>query len=50
MTADGATVYAMDDTGMIAELPVSGTTHSATTFSGAGGQPLALIRVAAALP
>lgn len=50
ITADGATVYAMDDTGMIAELPVSGTTHSATTFSGAGGQPLALIRVAAALP
>jgi len=49
MTPDGATVYAMDDTGMIAELPVKGA-RAATTFSGAGGQPMALIRVAAALP
>jgi hypothetical protein len=49
MTADGTTLYAMDNTGMIAELPVAGTTHSATTFNGAGGQPLALIRVAAVL-
>lgn len=49
ITPDGATVYAMDDTGMIAELPVKGA-RAATTFSGAGGQPMALIRVAAALP
>ncbi|OLD48406.1 MAG: hypothetical protein AUI42_12670 [Actinobacteria bacterium 13_1_40CM_2_65_8] len=47
MAPDGATVYAMDDTGMIAELPVKGA-RAATTFGGAGGQPLALIRVAAA--
>jgi hypothetical protein len=49
MTPDGATLYAMDDTGMIAELPVKGS-RAANTFSGAAGQPLALIRVAAALP
>ncbi len=45
MTPDGATVYAMADTGMIAELPMTGA-HAATTFNGADGQPLALIRVA----
>jgi hypothetical protein len=47
MSPDGSTVYAVNDAGMIAALPMAGT-HSATTFGGAGGQPLALIRVAAA--
>ena len=47
MSPDGATVYAVSDTGLIAELPMAGA-HSPTTFGGAGGQPLALIRVAAA--
>jgi DNA-binding beta-propeller fold protein YncE len=46
MSPDGATVYAVNDTGLIAELAMAGS-HSATTFGGAGGQPLALIRVAA---
>ncbi len=45
MSPDGATVYAINDTGLIAELPMAGA-HSATTFGGAGGQPLALMRVA----
>ena len=49
MTADGATVYAMSDGGMIAELPMGGA-HTPTKFDGPAGQPLALIRVAAALP
>ena len=44
MTPDGTTLYAIDDTGMIAELPMKGA-HAATTFGGAGGQPMALIRV-----
>ena len=47
MTPDGTTVYAMNDAGMIAELPMNGA-HQATTFGGATGQPLDLIRVAAA--
>lgn len=47
MSPDGSTVYAVNDSGMIAALPMAGT-HSATTFGGAAGQPLALIRVAAA--
>lgn len=47
MSPDGSTVYAVNDAGMIAELPMAGA-HSPTTFSGAAGQPLALIRVAAA--
>jgi hypothetical protein len=47
MSPDGSTLYAVNDAGMIAELPMTGT-HSATTFSGAAGQPLALIRVSAA--
>jgi len=45
MSPDGSTVYAVNDAGMIAELPMGGT-HSPTTFSGAAGQPLALMRVA----
>jgi len=47
MSPDGSTVYAVNDAGMIAELPMSGA-HSPTTFGGAAGQPLALIRVASA--
>jgi hypothetical protein len=46
MSPDGSTVYAVNDAGMIAELSMAGG-HSSTTFGGAGGQPLALIRVAA---
>jgi hypothetical protein len=47
MSPDGSTVYAVNDAGVIAELPMTGA-HSPTTFGGAAGQPLALIRVAAA--
>ena len=46
MSPDGTTLYAINDSGMIAELPMTGA-HTATTFGGAEGQPLALIRVAA---
>jgi len=46
MSPDGTTLYAMSDGGKIAELPMAGA-HTPTTFDGAGGQPLALIRVAA---
>ncbi len=46
MSPDGTTVYAVNDAGMIAELPMTGT-HQPTRFGGAPGQPLALIRVAA---
>jgi hypothetical protein len=45
MSPDGTTVYAVRDSGMIAEISMSGS-HQMTTFSGAPGQPLALIRVA----
>jgi hypothetical protein len=44
MSPDGANVYAVNDAGMIAELPMTGS-HTPTTFGGAAGQPLALIRV-----
>jgi hypothetical protein len=47
MSPDGSTLYAISDGGMIGELPMAGA-HSPTTFGGAAGQPLALIRVAAA--
>jgi hypothetical protein len=47
MSPDGATLYVVDYAGMIAEVPMAGA-HSATTFSGALGQPLSLMRVAAA--
>ena len=45
MSPDGTTVYAVSDGGMIAEISMSGS-HQMTTFGGAPGQPLALIRVA----
>lgn len=44
LSPDGKMVYAISDAGMIAELPMSGS-HSPTTFGGAPGQPLALVRV-----
>jgi hypothetical protein len=47
MSPDGSTVYGVNDAGMIAALPMAGA-HAPTTFGGAAGQPLALIRVAAA--
>ena len=46
ISPDGTTLYAVNDAGMIAELPMVGK-HAPTTFAGAVGQPLALIRVAA---
>jgi hypothetical protein len=39
-------LYAVNDSGMIAELPMAG--GSGTKFAGAPGQPLALVRVEAA--
>jgi hypothetical protein len=45
MSPDGANVYAVNDAGMIAEVPMTGS-HTPSTFGGAPGQPLALIRVA----
>lgn len=45
MSPDGTTLYAVNDAGMIAEMPMTGS-HTPTTFGGAAGQPLALIRVA----
>jgi hypothetical protein len=45
ISPDGSTVYAVNDAGMIAELPMTGA-HTPNTFGGAAGQPLALIRVA----
>jgi hypothetical protein len=45
MSPDGTAVYAVRDDGMIAEISMSGS-HQMTTFGGAPGQPLALIRVA----
>lgn len=45
MSPDGTAVYAVRDSGMIAEISMSGS-HQVTTFGGAPGQPLGLIRVA----
>ncbi len=49
MSPDGTTVYAVRDSGMIAEVSMSGS-HQMTTFGGAPGQPLALVRVVAPGP
>jgi len=49
MSPDGANVYAVNDAGMIAEVPMTGS-HTPTTFGGAAGQPLALLRIAAPGP
>jgi hypothetical protein len=47
LSPDGSMLYAVNDAGNIAEMSMTGK-HLATTFSGAPGQPLALIRVEAA--
>ena len=47
LSPDGNMLYAVSDAGNIAEMPMGGK-HLATTFGGAPGQPLALIRVEAA--
>jgi hypothetical protein len=44
LSPDGSNLYVVNDAGKIAEVAMSGS-HSATTFSGGPGQPLALIRV-----
>jgi hypothetical protein len=46
LSPDGKMLYAVNDSGMIAELPMAG--GSGTRFAGAPGQPLALVRVEAA--
>ncbi|HSS94080.1 MAG TPA: hypothetical protein VLR46_08825 [Candidatus Dormibacteraeota bacterium] len=46
ISPDGTTVYAVNDSGMIGELAMAGK-HASTTFGGADGQPLALVRVSA---
>lgn len=47
MSPAGNMLYVVSDSGMIAEMSMTGP-HLATIFSGAQGQPLALIRVEAA--
>jgi len=49
MSPDGTSVYAVRESGMIAEISMSGS-HQTTTFGGAPGQPLALVRVVAPGP
>jgi len=46
LSPDGKMLYAVSDSGMIAEVPMAG--GSGTRFAGAPGQPLALVRVEAA--
>jgi hypothetical protein len=43
LSPDGKMLYAVNDSGMIAELPMAG--GSGTKFDGAPGQPLGLVRV-----
>jgi len=49
MSPDGTSVYAVRDSGTIAEVSMSGS-HQMTTFGGAPGQLLALVRVVAPGP
>jgi hypothetical protein len=49
LSADGTTLYALGDSGKVAELSMTGPTLSAT-FDPRAGQPLALLRVEAATP
>jgi YVTN family beta-propeller protein len=49
LSTDGTTLYALSDSGKVAELSMTGPNLSATFDPGAG-QPLALIRVEAATP
>ena len=46
ISPDGANLYAVNDAGMIAEVPMNGA-RGPTIFGGAAGQPLALLRIAA---
>jgi hypothetical protein len=46
LSSDGTTLYAVNDAGIIAEVRMEGS-HTPTTFGGAAGQPLELIRVEA---
>jgi len=50
ISPDGTAIYAVKDSGMIAEISMSGSHHQMTTFGGAQGQPIALIRVVAPGP
>jgi hypothetical protein len=45
LSPDGKVLYAVNDAGMIAELPMGGGVG--TRFAGAPGQPMALVRVEA---
>jgi len=47
MSPNGNDLYAVNDSGMIAEMSMSGA-HDASMFAGGPGQPMALIRVEAA--
>jgi hypothetical protein len=47
LSPNGDNLYAVNDSGMIAEVSMAGT-HAASTFAGGPGQPMALIRVQAA--
>jgi hypothetical protein len=49
LSPDGNKLYVVNDAGRIAEVSMTGQ-HVATTFGGGPGQPLALIRVEAAVP
>ncbi len=44
LSPNGTMLYAVNDSGMIAAMAMTGA-HAATTFTGAAGQPVALIRV-----
>jgi WD40 repeat protein len=46
LSPDGTTLYAVNDAGMVAEVAMAGA-HAPTTFGGADGHPLALVRVEA---
>jgi DNA-binding beta-propeller fold protein YncE len=46
MSPNGSNLYAVNDSGMIAEMSMTGS-HEASTFAGGPGQPMALIRVEA---
>jgi DNA-binding beta-propeller fold protein YncE len=49
LSPDGSKLYVVNDAGRIAEVSMAGS-HTATTFAGGPGQPLALIRVEAPGP
>jgi hypothetical protein len=47
LSPNGNNLYAVSDSGMLAEISMAGT-HLATVFPGGAGQPMALLRVEAA--